>query len=150
MKIFLGSDHGGFSDKTALFSYLLKAGYEAEDVGAKKLDPTDDYPQFAYQAVQTILGSTDPDPRAILLCRGGQGMAIAANRHSGIRAAVVWSESQARKCRLDNDTNILCLPADELEPSQISDIVDIWLNTDFTHAPRHVRRLQEIDSFYKG
>ena len=100
MKIFLGSDHGGYEWKQKIFEYLAKNEYDAEDVGAKQLNPDDDYPQFAKQAALQVIGSQDDDPRAILICRGGQGMAIAANRHRGIRASVIWNAQEAKMTRM--------------------------------------------------
>src|SRR2546430_1698801 len=110
MKIFLGSDHQGFQLKEKLFAYLSKHDYDVEDVGDKELDPDDDFPQFAYLAATKVLGE-EKDGRAILLCGGGQGMCMAANRVRGIRAAVIWDAHEAKMTRNDNDSNVLCLPA---------------------------------------
>lgn len=149
MKIFLGSDHGGFYMKEKVFAYLSKNKLDVEDVGAKQLDAGDDYPQFAQLAVMRVLAEKEQDdPRAILLCRGGQGMAIAANRFPGIRASVVWSVEEARMTRLDNDSNVLCIPTDHVEDDEVTSIIDTWLKTEFSNAERHIRRLKEIDSFY--
>ncbi len=148
MKVYVGSDHGGFEWKQKIFGFLSAHKYDVEDIGAKTLDPNDDYPQFAQRAVAKVLGSTDDDPRAILICRGGQGMSIAANRFQGIRASVIWNEHEAKMTRIDNDSNVLCLPSDHIEFEEVRGIVETWLNTSFSRAPRHVRRLREIDDFY--
>ena len=148
MKIYLGSDHGGYDWKQQIFAYLSRHEYDVEDVGGKELNPDDDYPQFAHQVVMKVLGSEDPDARGILLCRGGQGMAIAANRHPGIRASVIWNAHEAKMTRLDNDSNVLCIPADHIDFAEVSGILETWLSTEFSQAPRHIRRLQEIDDFY--
>jgi len=148
MKIFLGSDHGGFEWKEKIFAYLSNHNYEVEDIGPKTLDPNDDYPIFAQQTTAKLLGSEDEDARAILICRGGQGMAIAANRFRGVRASVVWNANEAKMTRVDNDSNVLCLPADHVDQAQMEGIIETWLNTEFSQAPRHIRRLQEIDNFY--
>ncbi|HSE61219.1 MAG TPA: RpiB/LacA/LacB family sugar-phosphate isomerase [Candidatus Saccharimonadales bacterium] len=150
MIIYLGSDHAGYHLKEKVEAHLLKNGYAVEDVGNKVLDPADDYPQFAYAAATKVLGSTDSDPRAILLCGGGQGMAIAANRVRGIRAVVIWDDEQARLSRNDNDANVLALPARVLEdnPKQAYSIIDTWLKTPFSKAERHARRLREIEEIY--
>ncbi len=146
MKIYLGSDHGGFDLKQLLIHYLsVKSGYDVEDVGDERPDPEDDFPVFAARAARKLLESKDPDPRAILICRGGQGMAMAANRFKGIRAVVCWSEESARMTRFDNDSNVLCLPADTLSVDEVKDIVHIWLNTEFSKATRFVRRNNELD-----
>ena len=151
MKIFIGSDHAGFHLKSDLLAHLSKRGLDVEDVGNKVLDPDDDYPQFAFQAAMKVLGSEDPDARAILVCGSGQGMCIAANRMRGIRAAIIWDKHGAQETREDNDSNVLCLPARTLEEGgqqAIYDIVDTWIDTPFSGAPRHIRRLKEIEEIY--
>ncbi len=148
MKVYLGSDHAGFYLKEKVFAHLSKAGYDVEDVGDKQLDPADDYPQFAYALTTKILGDEDNDARGILLCGSGQGMCIAANRVRGIRASLCWDETSARETRNDNDSNVLCIPARMLEDDQSLAIIDIWLETPFSNAPRHARRLHEIEELY--
>lgn len=150
MIIYLGSDHGGYYLKEKVEAHLTKAGYQVEDVGNKVLDPADDYPQFAFAAATKVLGSTDADPRAILICKGGQGMAIAANRIRGIRAVVVSDEEEAKMSRNDNDANVLSLPSRILEQDlqKAFDIIEIWLKTPFSKAERHSRRLREIEEIY--
>ncbi len=148
MKIYLGSDHAGFDLKEKVFAYLAKREFDVQDVGDKVLDPGDDFPQFAQMAVLKVIGEVDKDPRAILLCGGGQGMAMAANRFRGIRASVVWDSEEARITRNDNDSNVLCLPARVLgnEDDQIwKDIIDTWLHTPFAEAVRYKRRNAELD-----
>ena len=148
MKIFLGSDHNGFRLKEDVFNYLKKRGYEVFDVGDNELDPDDDFPQFAQAAAVRFLGEdTKNDPRAILICGGGQGMCMAANRFRGIRASVIWDRYEAKMTRNDNDSNILCLPARVLENNQKEwqYIIDTWLETPFAAAPRFKRRNAQID-----
>ena len=150
MKIFIGSDHRGFELKKELFAYLSKHDYDVEDVGDKQLDPQDDYPQFAQEAAIKMLGSEDSEPRAILICGGGQGMAIAANRFQGIRAVVITDAHDAKTSRIDNDSNVLSLSADRFEEEQeaMYGIIETWLTTEFAGQARFVRRLKEIDEFY--
>ncbi|AHB42704.1 Sugar-phosphate isomerase, RpiB/LacA/LacB family [Candidatus Saccharibacteria bacterium RAAC3_TM7_1] len=147
MKIYLGADHQGFYLKERLFAYLAKHGYDVDDVGGKELDPADDFPEFAQLAAMKIIGEEDKDPRAILLCGGGQGMAMAANRFRGIRAAVIWDAFEAKMTRNDNDSNVLCLPARVLEDDEAAwqGIVETWLNTPFAGAARFKRRNMQID-----
>ena len=150
MKIFIGSDHGGFHLKEKLAAYLAKRGLSYEDVGNRELDPKDDFPQFAQMAATKVLGEDDKDdPRAILICTGGQGMAMAANRFRGIRAAVVWDSFEAREARNDNNSNVLCLPARILDDDAElwKDIVDTWLTTRFAGAARFIRRNEDLDNF---
>jgi len=148
MKIFLGSDHNGFYMKEKVFAYLAKRGYDVEDVGDKELDPEDDFPHFAQMAALRILGEDDAvEPRAILLCGGGQGMAMAANRFRGIRASVIWDDYEAKMTRNDNDSNVLCLPSRILEKDEHEwkAIIDVWLETPFAAAPRYKRRNAQLD-----
>ena len=148
MKIFLGSDHNGYYLKEKVFAYLAKRGYDVEDVGGRDLDPDDDFPQFAQIAAIKVLGEDDKDdPRAILLCGGGQGMAMAANRFRGIRASVIWDDREAKLTRHDNDSNVLCLPSRvlEKEEEEWKAIIDTWLETPFANAARYKRRNAQID-----
>lgn len=146
MKIFLGSDHNGFHLKEKVFAYLTKNGFDVEDVGDQVLDKDDDFPEFAAQAAIKVIGSEDTDPRAILLCGGGQGMAMAANRFRGIRASVVWDEHEAKMTRHDNDSNVLSLPARILEDDETwKNIIHTWLTTPFAGAERFRRRNRQID-----
>lgn len=147
MKIYLGSDHNGFHLKEKVFAYLAKHSYDVEDVGDQVLDPNDDFPEFAQAAALKVLGSEDRDPRAILLCGGGQGMAIAANRFRGIRASVIWDAFEAKMTRNDNDSNVLCLPSRVLEDDDAAwqGIIETWLSTPFATAVRYKRRNAQID-----
>lgn len=147
MKIFLGSDHNGFHMKEHVFAYLAKHGYETYDVGDTTLDPDDDFPQFAQTAALKVLGENEGEGRAILLCGGGQGMAMAANRFKGIRASVVWDAFEAKMTRNDNDSNVLCLPSRILEdePAAWQGIIETWISTPFASAPRYKRRNAQID-----
>jgi ribose 5-phosphate isomerase B len=147
MKIYLGTDHNGFHLKEKVFGYLAKHGYDVIDVGDKQLDPADDFPEFAQMAALKVIGDDGQDPRAILLCGGGQGMAMAANRFRGIRASVIWDAYEAKMTRNDNDSNVLCLPSRVLENDDAAwqGIIETWLNTPFAAAPRFKRRNAQID-----
>lgn len=147
MKIYLGADHRGFAMKEKVFAYLAKHGYDVEDIGDSELNPNDDFPEFAQLAVMRVLGDDGKDPRAILICGGGQGMAIAANRFRGIRAVVLADAFEARESRNDNDANVLALPARMLENDDAAwhGVIETWLNTPFAGAARYRRRNAQID-----
>lgn len=147
MKIYLGSDHQGFHLKEKVFAYLAKHSYDVTDVGDETFDPDDDFTEFAQAAALQVIGSDDHDPRAILLCGGGQGMAMAANRFHGIRASVIWDAYEAKMTRNDNDSNVLCLPARILDSddSAWEGILETWLNTPFASAARYKRRNDKLD-----
>lgn len=146
MKIYLGSDHQGFHLKSKVFAYLAKHGYDVEDVGDREPDPNDDFPDFAQAAALKVLG--EDNARAILLCGGGQGMAMAANRFKGIRASVIWDAYEAKMTRNDNDSNVLCLPSrifGDQDDAVWEGIIETWLNTQFASAARYRRRNAMLD-----
>ena len=148
MKIFLGSDHNGFHLKEKVFAYLAKRNYSIHDVGDTVLDPQDDFPDFAQAAALKVLGEQDGEARAILLCGGGQGMAMTANRFRGIRASVIWDAYEAKMTRNDNDSNVLCLPSrifEDADDAAWEGILETWLNTPFAGAQRFKRRNAQMD-----
>jgi len=147
MKIYIGADHGGFYLKQRLLDFLRCNKYIVVDEGDKTLDIDDDYPQFAAKVAAKVLSSKDADPRGILVCTGAQGMAMAANRYKGIRAAVVWDALEARMTRNDNDSNVLCLSAKLFKKNlkRVEAVVEAWLNTPFSEATRHKRRIGQLD-----
>lgn len=126
---------------------MAKRGYDVEDVGDSVLDPDDDFPQFAQRAALRIISSEDKDPRGILICGGGQGMAMAANRFKGIRASVVWDAFEAKMTRNDNDSNVLCLPSRVLDNGDAGwqGIIETWISTPFATASRFKRRNAQLD-----
>ncbi|HSH31464.1 MAG TPA: RpiB/LacA/LacB family sugar-phosphate isomerase [Candidatus Saccharimonadales bacterium] len=149
MKIYLGADHAGYELKNQLFEHLVHKGYEVEDVGAGTLDQADDFPRYAYDVAVKVLGGEDKDDdRGILICGSGQGVAMAANRVRGIRAAVIWNEAGAKETRQDNNSNVLSLPARMIDQETAFAIVDTWLTTKFSGAERHQRRIDQIEELY--
>ncbi len=145
MKIFIGADHNGYQLRNSLVAYLRRAGYDVNDEGDTKLEPEDDYPIFAAKVVNDILASDDPDARGILICGSGQGMCMAANRYKGIRAAMGYNRNSVLASRTDDDANVLCLAADDLDKSKANVLIETFLNTKFAGAPRFVRRLRQLD-----
>lgn len=137
--IVIASDHAGFGLKTALALYLKSQGLEVLDLGCHSLDSVD-YPDYAHQAALKVL---ELNAKGILICGTGIGMSIAANRHSGIRAALCHSEEYARLSREHNDANIICLGARFITESEALGIIDLWLQTKFA-ADRHLRRVEKL------
>lgn len=148
MKIYLASDHAGFELKNAVREHLFHKGYDIEDVGPETLDPTDDYPVYAFRVTTKMLGDEDDDVRGIMVCGSGQGMAIAANRVRGIRAVVAWNEEEAKASRHDDDANVLALAARFLDQDTAFRVSETFLEEPFSHAPRHKRRIEEIEELY--
>jgi len=145
MKIYIGGDHNGFDMKRSLTEGLIRAGYEVIDEGDDKLDPNDDFPQFAARTVAAMKASDDPDPRGILICGSGQGICIAANRFKGIRAALAWNMEEVHASRNDDDANILCLPARYMKTDEALRLAEAWLATPFAGAARFKRRIKQLD-----
>lgn len=145
-EIFISSDHRGHHLKNELANKLRAKGYKVNDKSADKFNPEDDYPVFAGRVVHEVLAGGD-EARGILLCGSGQGMAMTANRHRGIRAAVVWDKTQAKLARNDDDSNVIALPADIFEKDIDSavNIVEVWLKTPFESLPRRIRRIRQMD-----
>lgn len=145
MKIYIGADHNGFERKNQLSEYLKKNGYEVVDEGGNA-DPEDDFPQFASKVVNGMRADHNfEDARGILICGSGQGMCMAANRYKGIRAALAFDQEEARSARNDDDSNVLCLSARQLDFEQTVSILHTWLMTPFAGAPRFKRRIEELD-----
>jgi ribose 5-phosphate isomerase B len=147
MKVYIGADHNGFYLRNSLLSYLKQAGYDVVDDGDATLDPQDDYPDFAHKVVSDMRGSKSKDAMGILICGSGQGMCVAANRFKGIRAILGYNRESVRSARNDDDANILCLPANDIDKSVVNVLVETFLNTKFAAAPRYIRRIKEIDEF---
>lgn len=137
----IGSDHAGFQLKERLVEELKALGFEPLDVGTHGPGSVD-YPDFAHD-VATRVEHQDVQ-RGVLLCGTGLGMAYAANRHPGVRAAVAWSPEVARLARSHNDANVLVLPARFVSEGEGVDILKAWLDTEF-EGGRHSRRVAKID-----
>jgi len=137
----IGADHAGFALKERLKQELVALGYQPLDLGTHSTDSTD-YPDYAHPVAQQV--ETGVVHRGILLCGTGLGMAYAANRHHGVRAAVAWNADVARLARAHNDANILVLPARFLTDGEGLDILRTWLETPF-EGGRHERRVEKIE-----
>ena len=144
LTIALGADHGGFAAKNEIAALLRSAGHQVLDCGAAALDDSDDYPDFGAAAARAIV--TGKADAAILFCRSGIGMGIAANRCHGVRAAVAADANDARLCRQHNAANCLVLGADQLTSEAMKSIVKLWLSTPFSGEARHARRLNKLET----
>jgi len=143
MVIYIGSDHRGYKLKESLKKFLQVKGYVVVDVGAKKYNKNDDYPDFAAKVAKKVRENPRVN-RGIVLCGSGEGVEIVANKFKNIRAALVSSEKQAYASRNDDDTNVLALAADFLSEGQAKKIAEIWFKTAFSGEERHKRRLKKI------
>lgn len=141
-RIYIGADHAGFHLKKHLVRFLEEHGYDLSDLGAHELDPRDDYPDIAAKVATSVAGS---HARGILLCGNAEGVCMAANKVKKIRAALGYSVYAARTSRVDDDANILCLPARVLTRNEAERITLRFLTTEFSGAARHVRRLKKLE-----
>jgi len=142
MKIAIGSDHRGFNLKKRIDQILLELRHDVVDVGCSENENVD-YTDFAV-AVGEKVANGDAD-RGILICGTGIGMAIAANKISGVRAATCHDEVTAEICRRHNDVNVLCLSGDQFSDEFTDDMIEIWLETRFDGG-RHARRIAKIQA----
>ncbi len=149
--LYVGADHGGFAIKAEILELLKKAGYQAIDCGAYTLDPTDDYPQYAFSVAQKVASENEQgaDARGILLCRSGIGVAIAANKVRGIRAATVHSVADVHVAREHTGITVLALASDQLTTEQAWSIINEFLVTAVSSEERHQRRIANITRFEK-
>jgi ribose 5-phosphate isomerase B len=141
VKIAIASDHAGFRYKDILSRYLAQAGHEVVDFGTGSTDSVD-YPDFVHPAAAAV--ASGQCERGIVLGGSGNGEAMAANRHPGVRCAVCWNEESARLASLHNDANMISLGERMISAELAIRIVDIWLATPF-EGGRHVARIRKLD-----
>jgi len=138
--IALGADHAGFELKEALKSWLIDRGYQVLDLGTHGSESVD-YPDYAAQVAEAVAdGKVE---RGVLVCGTGIGMAMTANKVPGIRAALCSDGFTARMSREHNDANVLALAGRLMESDMAVDILQLWLETEFSGG-RHSRRLSKI------
>ena len=141
MKIAIGSDHAGFEYKEAIRRWLDSQGHQVTDFGTSGTAPVD-YPDFIRPAAEAV--ARGECERGIVLGGSGNGEAIAANKVSGIRCALCWSEDTARLSRQHNDANVLSLGQRMIPQDLALRIVEIWLTTAFDGG-RHLARIRKIE-----
>lgn len=143
LHVVIGADHGGIEMKKHLIAMLHNEGITTSDNGAYSLNPNDDYTDFGAGVASAVARGSSLC--GILICRSGAGMGIVANRLHGVRAAVAENENTARKSREHNCSNVLILPADNIDNTLAGKIVKAWLETPFSNEERHIRRLEKIE-----
>ena len=144
MKIAIGADHGGFLHKEAIVRFLRDNGHEVRDFGTHSQDSTD-YNEYALDVAKSV--SNKLYDRGILVCGTGVGMSIMANKVVGVRAALVHDLFTAEATRLHNDSNVLTMGGRIIGTDLALAIVDVWVNTEFSHEERHERRVNKINTF---
>jgi len=140
MKIALGADHAGYELKEKIKQHLAASGVSVDDQGTGS-NASVDYPDFARKVAENVAARRAD--RGILVCGSGIGMAIAANKVPGVRAANVTSEYEAQMSREHNDANVLALGARIVDTEKAFSIVDKWLQSSFAGG-RHQQRVDKI------
>jgi ribose 5-phosphate isomerase B len=142
MKVACAFDHAGFPLKGMVIDTVIGEGHEAIDLGTWSADPVD-YPDTARVAAEAVRsGEAD---RAVLVCGSGAGVAVAACKFPGIRAAVAHDTYTAHQCVEHDQVNVVCLGGRVIGPNLAGDIIRAYLRADFTGEERHKRRLAKID-----
>ena len=144
MNFAVGADHGGYQLKEILKAQLRERGLSVTDFGAKSPESTDDYPDFALPVAQAV--ATGQAESGLLVCTTGIGMCIAANKVSGIRAALIADPATATMSRQHNDLNVLCLSGKNTSVEQAKKIVEAFINAKF-EGGRHERRVMKLDAY---
>lgn len=139
-KIAIGCDHAGFDYKENLKAWLEKNGYTVKDFGTYSKDSVD-YPDFAHPVANAV--ERKESELGILICGSANGVAIAANKHQGIRAAICWNEELAGLARQHNNANVVCLPARFVSYELAEKITDRFLHENF-EGGRHEKRVAKI------
>ena len=144
-RIALGADHAGFEEKEKIKATLDELGVEYVDMGTNSADSVD-YPDYAKKVAEAV--SKGEFEQGLLVCGSGTGMAIAANKVKGVRAAVAWSPDIARLARQHNNANILSLPARFMTENDAAGVVKAWFDADF-EGGRHEKRVEKITEIEK-
>lgn len=138
--IAIGADHAGFEYKEILKNYIHELGYNSKDYGT--YDSTSvDYPDFAHPVAEAV--ESKVKSLGILICGSANGVAITANKHQGIRAALCWTREIAALARQHNNANIVCIPARFVTVEEAKEIVKTFLSTSF-EGGRHEDRVNKI------
>jgi ribose 5-phosphate isomerase B len=139
-RIAIGSDHAGFEYKNFIKANLISEGFAVHDYGTHSEDSVD-YPDYVHPLSSAI--EKKVEDVGILICGSANGVCITANKHQGIRAAIVWQDDLSALARLHNDANVICLPARFITKEQALTFVKTFLSTDF-EGGRHSQRVNKI------
>lgn len=149
MRIHLGTDHAGRDFSLHLKQHLGAAGHEVIDHGPTEYDPIDDYPAFCINAALGVVRDQEAgiDALGIVFGGSGNGEQIAANKVTGIRAALVWNEDTARLARQHNDANVIAVGARQHTLEEATAFIDLFIAEPFSYEERHVRRIAQLAEF---
>ena len=150
MKVVIGSDHAGYNLKSIILPFLEQSGYEIVDCGVAGEQETVDYPDIALELAWQLQLEDRGPVLGIAICGAGIGMAVAANKIPGIRAAVCHDIYTARLSREHNDANVLALGARVIGPGIALEMVKVFLNTEFAGGRHQIRldKIKQIETTY--
>ena len=144
MHIGIATDHGGYSLKEEMVAKLNEAGHSVQDFGAHELNTDDDYPDFVVPLARAVAaGKVD---RGIAICGSGVGASVCANKVKGVHACLIHDHFSAIQGVEDDHMNILCMGGRTVGPEVAWDLVRAFLAAEFSHAPRHLRRLGKVQA----
>jgi ribose 5-phosphate isomerase B len=142
MRVGIATDHGGFGLKEELLNQLRWAGHEVVDFGAYELNDGDDYPDYILPLAKAV--ASKQVERGVAICGSGVGASVCANKIQGIRAALIHDHFSARQGVEDDHMNILCMGGRTVGPAVAWDLVQTFLDAQFSLAERHLRRLSKV------
>lgn len=142
--LYIGADHRGFQLKEEIKKFLAENKYQFEDMGNFAYDPNDDYTDFAKLVAQKVSEKPEEN-KGILICGSGVGVDITANKFHGVRSALADDIETAKQSREHDDTNVLSLPADEVDFELAKKIITVWLETPFSNGEKYKRRINKIE-----
>lgn len=145
MRLHIGSDHAGFDLKQALVEHLRVAGHDVVDHGAHTYDPEDDYPSFCFAAAEAVVA--EPGSLGIVIGGSGNGEQIAANKVTGVRAALAWSLDTAKLGRQHNNANVIAVGGRMHPEAEAISFVDAFIAEPFSEGERHQRRIDELSAY---
>lgn len=148
MTVFIGADHRGHEMKNALIDYLHEKNIRVEDLGNYNYERGDDYPDYAHKVAMAVLQHPQ-EYLGIVICGSGIGVSIAANRHKGIRCALVFTIDQVKHGRERDQVNIIALPADYVTLDQAKQLVDTFLDSQPLQEERDIRRIAKIEAIQR-
>ena len=144
MQIGIAADHGGFALKEEMVESLRGSGHEVVDFGAYHLNPDDDYPDFIIPLARAV--AAKEVERGVALCGSGVGASVAANKVSGVRAALIHDVFSAHQGVEDDDMNVFCLGGKVIGSTLALELIRTFLTARFSNAPRHRRRLTKVQA----
>jgi ribose 5-phosphate isomerase B len=142
MLVGIATDHGGFTLKAELVAKLRAAGHEVVDFGAHELNPDDDYPDYVVPLARAVAAGNVE--RGVAICGSGVGASVCANKVQGIRAALIHDHFSAKQGVEDDHMSIICMGGRTVGSSVAWDLIQTFLAAEFSHADRHLRRLNKV------